>query len=189
MQFRTTPTDSTGVPHVLEHTVLCGSQKYPCRDPFFKMLNRSLSTFMNAFTGRRASSPGARWGFSGMGCRRSPVGEHGVACWAQRRGDWGLEANQDGSAGAGVVGWAPQVASSVLSWGVDRNRLWRGVGGGSRAAAALRAGAECCRPCRGDRGCGLPQMAVSWPEVTARPTPPRRTKLGPELGRGTAPAC
>uniref|UniRef100_A0A8C9XNJ0 Presequence protease, mitochondrial n=1 Tax=Sander lucioperca TaxID=283035 RepID=A0A8C9XNJ0_SANLU len=46
----TTPMDSTGVPHILEHTVLCGSQKYPCRDPFFKMLNRSLSTFMNAFT-------------------------------------------------------------------------------------------------------------------------------------------
>ncbi|TKS79374.1 Presequence protease, mitochondrial [Collichthys lucidus] len=42
--------DSTGVPHILEHTVLCGSEKYPCRDPFFKMLNRSLSTFMNAFT-------------------------------------------------------------------------------------------------------------------------------------------
>ncbi|MEE6467170.1 hypothetical protein FKM82_007157 [Ascaphus truei] len=50
VQFRTTPLDSTGVPHILEHTVLCGSQKYPCRDPFFKMLNRSLSTFMNAFT-------------------------------------------------------------------------------------------------------------------------------------------
>nr|XP_004409406.2 PREDICTED: presequence protease, mitochondrial [Odobenus rosmarus divergens] len=50
VQFRTTPMDSTGVPHVLEHTVLCGSHKYPCRDPFFKMLNRSLSTFMNAFT-------------------------------------------------------------------------------------------------------------------------------------------
>lgn len=49
--FRTTPTDSTGVPHILEHTVLCGSSKYPCRDPFFKMLNRSLSTFMNAMTG------------------------------------------------------------------------------------------------------------------------------------------
>ena len=43
--------DSTGVPHILEHTVLCGSKKYPIRDPFFKMLNRSLSTFMNAFTG------------------------------------------------------------------------------------------------------------------------------------------
>ncbi|XP_072033741.1 presequence protease, mitochondrial-like isoform X2 [Amphiura filiformis] len=42
--------DSTGVPHILEHTTLCGSQKYPCRDPFFKMLNRSLSTFMNAWT-------------------------------------------------------------------------------------------------------------------------------------------
>ncbi|KAM9790925.1 presequence protease, mitochondrial [Syngnathus typhle] len=50
VQFRTTPMDSTGVPHILEHTVLCGSQKYPCRDPFFKMLNRSLCTFMNAFT-------------------------------------------------------------------------------------------------------------------------------------------
>lgn len=51
VQFRTTPMDNTGVPHILEHTVLCGSKKYPCRDPFFKMLNRSLSTFMNAFTG------------------------------------------------------------------------------------------------------------------------------------------
>ncbi|XP_036940263.1 presequence protease, mitochondrial [Acanthopagrus latus] len=50
VQFRTTPMDSTGVPHILEHTVLCGSEKYPCRDPFFKMLTRSLSTFMNAFT-------------------------------------------------------------------------------------------------------------------------------------------
>jgi len=43
--------DSTGVSHILEHTALCGSQSYPVRDPFFKMLNRSLSTFMNAFTG------------------------------------------------------------------------------------------------------------------------------------------
>ncbi|XP_053323284.1 presequence protease, mitochondrial [Spea bombifrons] len=50
VQFRTTPMDNTGVPHILEHTVLCGSQKYPCRDPFFKMLNRSLATFMNAYT-------------------------------------------------------------------------------------------------------------------------------------------
>uniref|UniRef100_A0A287BLP3 Presequence protease, mitochondrial n=1 Tax=Sus scrofa TaxID=9823 RepID=A0A287BLP3_PIG len=50
VQFRTTPADSSGAPHILEHTVLCGSQRYPCRDPFFKMLNRSLCTFMNAFT-------------------------------------------------------------------------------------------------------------------------------------------
>ncbi|XP_053386243.1 presequence protease, mitochondrial-like [Mercenaria mercenaria] len=48
--FRTTPMDSTGVPHILEHTVLCGSKKFPVRDPFFKMLNRSLATFMNALT-------------------------------------------------------------------------------------------------------------------------------------------
>ncbi len=48
--FKTVPDDSTGVAHILEHTVLCGSQKYPVRDPFFSMLKRSLSTFMNAFT-------------------------------------------------------------------------------------------------------------------------------------------
>ncbi|TPX37139.1 hypothetical protein SmJEL517_g01018 [Synchytrium microbalum] len=49
--FKTPPSNSTGVPHILEHTVLCGSAKYPVRDPFFKMLNRSLSTYMNALTG------------------------------------------------------------------------------------------------------------------------------------------
>ena len=48
--FRTVPTDSTGVAHILEHTVLCGSKKYNVRDPFFSMIKRSLSTFMNAFT-------------------------------------------------------------------------------------------------------------------------------------------
>eukprot|EP00158_Paraphelidium_tribonemae_P006696 Partr_v1_DN27937_c2_g1_i2_m11786 putative Presequence protease len=48
--FKTTPWDSTGVPHILEHTVLCGSRKYPVRDPFFKMLNRSMATYMNAWT-------------------------------------------------------------------------------------------------------------------------------------------
>jgi len=49
--FRTTPADSTGVSHILEHTALCGSSQHPVRDPFFKMINRSLSTFMNAMTG------------------------------------------------------------------------------------------------------------------------------------------
>lgn len=48
--FRTVPSDSTGVAHILEHTVLCGSEKYPVRDPFFMMIRRSLNTFMNAFT-------------------------------------------------------------------------------------------------------------------------------------------
>ncbi|CAO0798731.1 unnamed protein product [Mucor circinelloides] len=48
--FHTPVSNDTGVPHILEHTTLCGSQKYPVRDPFFKMLNRSLATFMNAFT-------------------------------------------------------------------------------------------------------------------------------------------
>lgn len=49
--FKTNAPDATGVPHILEHTTLCGSFKYPVRDPFFKMLNRSLSNFMNAMTG------------------------------------------------------------------------------------------------------------------------------------------
>jgi len=48
--FRTVPTDSTGVAHILEHTVLCGSEKFPVRDPFFMMIRRSLNTFMNAMT-------------------------------------------------------------------------------------------------------------------------------------------
>ncbi|MBV1786613.1 insulinase family protein [Marinobacterium sp. D7] len=48
--FRTVPQDSTGVAHILEHTALCGSERYPVRDPFFMMTRRSLNTFMNAFT-------------------------------------------------------------------------------------------------------------------------------------------
>ncbi len=48
--FRTVPSDSTGVAHILEHTVLCGSKNFNVRDPFFSMIKRSLSTFMNAFT-------------------------------------------------------------------------------------------------------------------------------------------
>jgi Zn-dependent M16 (insulinase) family peptidase len=46
----TVPRDNTGVAHVLEHVSLCGSERYPVRDPFFLMLRRSLNTFMNAFT-------------------------------------------------------------------------------------------------------------------------------------------
>ncbi|UTF60525.1 insulinase family protein [Gilvimarinus sp. DA14] len=48
--LRTVPQNSTGVAHILEHTALCGSAKYPVRDPFFMMTRRSLNTFMNAFT-------------------------------------------------------------------------------------------------------------------------------------------
>jgi len=48
--FRTVPHDSKGVAHILEHTALCGSEKFPVRDPFFLMIRRSLNTFMNAFT-------------------------------------------------------------------------------------------------------------------------------------------
>lgn len=49
--FRTPAENDKGTSHVLEHTTLCGSKKYPVRDPFFMMLKRSLSNFMNAMTG------------------------------------------------------------------------------------------------------------------------------------------
>lgn len=48
--FATQPMTSRGEAHILEHVVLCGSQKYPVRDPFFSMIKRSLQTFMNAMT-------------------------------------------------------------------------------------------------------------------------------------------
>ncbi len=48
--FPTIPQDDTGVAHILEHIVLCGSEKFPVRDPFFSMIPRSLNTFMNAMT-------------------------------------------------------------------------------------------------------------------------------------------
>ena len=48
--FRTPPADSTGVAHIMEHTVLCGSQKYPAKDPFVELMKGSLNTFLNAMT-------------------------------------------------------------------------------------------------------------------------------------------
>ena len=48
--FRTPPHDSTGVAHILEHSVLCGSDKYPVKEPFVELLKGSLQTFLNAFT-------------------------------------------------------------------------------------------------------------------------------------------
>ncbi|MBS0620001.1 MAG: insulinase family protein [Verrucomicrobia bacterium] len=51
LSFETLPSSSNGVAHILEHTVLCGSRKFPVKDPFFAMSRRSLNTFMNALTG------------------------------------------------------------------------------------------------------------------------------------------
>lgn len=48
--IRTPPKDSTGIPHILEHSVLCGSRKYPLKEPFVELLKGSLQTFLNAFT-------------------------------------------------------------------------------------------------------------------------------------------
>lgn len=48
--FRTPPVDDSGLPHILEHSVLCGSDKYPIKDPFMELGKSSLNTFLNAFT-------------------------------------------------------------------------------------------------------------------------------------------
>ena len=48
--FRTPPRDSTGVAHILEHAVLCGSRKYPVKEPFVELMKGSLNTFLNAMT-------------------------------------------------------------------------------------------------------------------------------------------
>eukprot|EP00877_Chromochloris_zofingiensis_P003328 jgi/Chrzof1/12997/Cz07g15220.t1 len=48
--FRTPVGDSTGIPHILEHSVLCGSRKYPIKEPFVELMKGSLNTFLNAFT-------------------------------------------------------------------------------------------------------------------------------------------
>ena len=48
--FRTLPEDSTGVCHIIEHSLLCGSKKYPLKEPFVNLLKGSLATFLNAFT-------------------------------------------------------------------------------------------------------------------------------------------
>jgi len=50
ISFRTVPTDSTGVAHIMEHSVLCGSNKFPTKDPFLHLMKGSLNTFLNAMT-------------------------------------------------------------------------------------------------------------------------------------------
>jgi len=50
INFRTPVADSMGIPHILEHSVLCGSEKYPVKEPFVDLMKGSLNTFLNAFT-------------------------------------------------------------------------------------------------------------------------------------------
>ncbi|KRQ87145.1 Peptidase M16C associated [Caloramator mitchellensis] len=50
ISFRTPPSDSTGVPHIIEHSVLCGSRKFPVKEPFVELIKGSLQTFLNAMT-------------------------------------------------------------------------------------------------------------------------------------------
>ena len=54
--FRTVPQDSKGIAHILEHTALCGSKKFPVRDPFFMMIRRSLKYFYECIYLKRLDS-------------------------------------------------------------------------------------------------------------------------------------
>ena len=49
--FRTPAPDDTGVPHIMEHSVLCGSREFPLKDPFVELVKGSLNTFLNAISG------------------------------------------------------------------------------------------------------------------------------------------
>ena len=50
ISFKTPPVDDTGVAHIMEHSVLCGSRKYPVKEPFVELMKGSLNTFLNAMT-------------------------------------------------------------------------------------------------------------------------------------------
>ena len=50
ISFKTPPEDDTGVAHIMEHSVLCGSRKYPVKEPFVELMKGSLNTFLNAMT-------------------------------------------------------------------------------------------------------------------------------------------
>jgi Zn-dependent M16 (insulinase) family peptidase len=50
ISFRTPPGDNTGIPHIIEHSALCGSRKYPTKEPFIELAKGSLNTFLNAMT-------------------------------------------------------------------------------------------------------------------------------------------
>ena len=50
VSFKTPPEDDFGIPHIMEHSVLCGSKKYPCKEPFVELIKSSLNTFLNAMT-------------------------------------------------------------------------------------------------------------------------------------------
>lgn len=50
ISFRTPPEDDTGVPHIIEHSTLCGSRKFPLKEPFVELVKGSLNTFLNAMT-------------------------------------------------------------------------------------------------------------------------------------------
>ena len=74
--FRTPVDNSKGIPHILEHSVLCGSKKYPIKEPFVELMKGSLNTFLNAFTyPDRTCYPVASTNLQVLACSCPPVVE------------------------------------------------------------------------------------------------------------------
>ena len=73
--FRTPPSDSTGVPHIMEHSVLCGSKNFPAKDPFVELVKGSLNTFLNAMTYPDKTV------YPVASCKRSSVRKAGATRW------------------------------------------------------------------------------------------------------------
>ena len=80
--FRTPPKDSTGVAHILEHSVLCGSREFPLKDPFVELVKGSLNTFLNAMT-----YPDKTWYFIRISIKekRFSVRKAGTIIWNRRK--------------------------------------------------------------------------------------------------------
>ena len=92
--FRTPPPDSTGIAHIMEHSVLGGSHKYPLKEPFVQLIKGSLKTFLNAMTypgpdglsGREHRSPGLLQPGGCLSRRRVPSADHAGIIWTKRAG-------------------------------------------------------------------------------------------------------
>jgi Zn-dependent M16 (insulinase) family peptidase len=106
--FSTAPTDSTGVPHIIEHSVLCGSEKYPLRDAFLVLANGSLQTFLNAWTFPDktvypAASTNTRDYFNLMSVYAEAVFKPLLSEWTFMQEGWRLEFKDAKLALTGVV--------------------------------------------------------------------------------------
>ena len=126
--FRTPVENSKGIPHILEHSVLCGSKKYPIKEPFVELMKGSLNTFLNAFTyPDRTCYPVASTNLQvrllSLLVPHSVIEyEHGVIfCSARRARCWSMSCSF--SLSCGVVNDASALTASLTSNGFHEGQL------------------------------------------------------------------